>query len=79
MNAYVSLAKVALWAVGVVITIVGTTALCSGNYAVAVSACQVMVMLAVSVLGFHEYKGSRVFHLVRHWNDEKDSPQDTEQ
>lgn len=67
VSVYVTLAKAALWAVGVLMTIATVVAISQGNWSVLAQASQVLVMLAVSVLGFHEYKGSRVLHILRNW------------
>jgi hypothetical protein len=64
-NVYVTLAKAALWLVALLMAAVVLHCISTGNWQTLTQACQVIVMLAVSVLGFHEYKGSRVLHILR--------------
>jgi hypothetical protein len=68
-NVYVTLAKLAMWIVAAVLTVVLTTSLIVWDLSLAVQTSQVIVMLAVSVLGFHEYKGSRILHVIRNWKN----------
>ncbi len=76
---YTGLAKTGLWASAISLSAVvvrsvngalaGDTA-AIGNV---IQACQVMSMIAITVLGYHGYKGTRIFHNLRHWNDGNDS------
>lgn len=34
-----------------------------------VQACQALAFICVTVLGYHGYKGHRLFHELRHWGD----------
>lgn len=78
VSVYVTLAKAALWSVGFLLTFIMLRSLYSaygvwtatGMYPdaqlnVVVQSSQVLVLLAVSVLGFHKYEGSRVLHILR--------------
>ena len=75
VNVYITLAKAALWIVAGVLLmlVVAGVALLSrygfdvGTASVVVQACQVAVVVAITVLGWHGYKGSRVLHILRNW------------
>ncbi len=76
---YTGLAKAGLWTAATTLSavivrsingaIAGDTA-AIGNV---IQACQVMSMIAITVLGYHGYKGTRIFHNLRHWNDGNDA------
>lgn len=77
-NIYVSLAKMGLWLVSCVLVAVIIACVYRCVYywgyntailTVIVEASQVLVVIAVTVMGWHGYRGSRIFHLLRHWND----------
>lgn len=77
-NVYTSLAKAALWLASIILVWIVVTlsvhcveygGYCTANLSIIVEACQVLVVLSVTVMGWHGYKGSRIFHLLRHWND----------
>jgi hypothetical protein len=91
VNAYVTLAKAALWTVAGVLTIVMLVAwwrFCGAGYeghgwyfdsqaaGVVVSSAQGLMALALAVLSLHEYRGSRILHVLRHWRDKKDASPD---
>lgn len=73
------LAKSVLWTAGVVligIVLYGVTATIQGNTAHIghiVQACQVLSLIAITVLGWHGYTGHRLFHELRHWRNRSDS------
>jgi len=87
--AYVMLSKIALWLVAatlVGIVIGGVIATIHGNTQITlavVQACQALSFISITVLGYHGYKGHRLFHELRHWRDpayqpsadESDKPQ----
>jgi hypothetical protein len=80
IGVYVTLAKGGLWVIAVVLLWVVCTmaggSLVSGTEETArwvgpcstiVQACQVGAMICITVLGWHGYKGSRIFHILRNW------------
>lgn len=79
INPYVSLAKGVLWLVGVVLVCVvvgcavATAIKCDasqiGNI---VGASQALCVIALSVMGWHSYKGSQVLYALRHWDQKSD-------
>ena len=78
--AYVLLAKTALWVAAMTLfcAIVGgvISAFATGTTTVllaVVQACQALAFIVITVLGYHGYKGHRLFHELRHFND---SPED---
>lgn len=74
---YVGLAKFGLWVCALTLAFVifgGLRRAFAGDTAVVgnmIQACQVLAMIAISVLGYHGYSGNRIFHALRHWNDGK--------
>ena len=89
ISPYITLAKAALWVVAIVLTVVLVIALArfaTANYqgcgwffdsqaaGVVVHSAQGLMALALSVLGLHQYRGSRILHVLRHWNDDKETP-----
>ena len=72
---YVGLAKFGLWMCSVTLVLVivgGLIAAVAGNTDTignVVQACQVLAMVALAVLGYHGYSGTRIFHALRHWNE----------
>jgi hypothetical protein len=73
---YIGLAKMGLWTCSLSLSAVisqSITQLVHGDKS-AVSnltqACSVLSMICVTVLGYHGYKGTRIFHALRHWDDE---------
>ena len=82
VNVYITLAKAALWIVAAVLlmlVIAGVTVLARDGFTVyaieiagvVVQACQVAAVVAITVLGWHGYKGSRVLHILRNWEGGK--------
>lgn len=76
INMYITLAKLGLWLTSAVLLLVITG--CSilvvftgdvEQISNVVGATQALVVVALSVLGFHNYQGSQMFHVLRHWND----------
>jgi len=73
--AYVVLAKGALWLVSATLfgmVLGGDWLVSHGDTAVAlavVQACQALAFIAITVLGYHGYKGHRLLHELRHWSD----------
>lgn len=78
ISGYVTLAKAALWLAGIASLAALVSACIQRDLGVVCQAAQVLVMLAVSVLGFHHYQGSRILHIIRHWNDGKNDACPTE-
>lgn len=74
-NAYVSLAKLGLWLAGVCICAMIVEAIISADRPLVVQGAQALIFLCATVLGFHKYEGSRILHVLRNWNNEKDSTQ----
>jgi len=72
---YVCLAKLGLWMTSLTLVFVivgGVIAAAAGNTDTignVVQACQVLAMVAIAVLGYHGYSGTRIFHALRHWNE----------
>jgi len=71
-SVYVTLAKAVLWIVSVALVgvVLGCTALVvfakdAGQISNVVGASQALVVISLSVLGFHNYKGSHLFHVLR--------------
>lgn len=75
--AYIVLAKAGLWLTSAVLVLVVVLSLlrllASGvttdQLSVIVAACQVLSLVAVTVLGYHGYKGGHMLHTLRHWTD----------
>ena len=77
INVYITLAKYGLWFIAVMLVCIvlsSVLAACSGNpldasriqiIGVVVQACQVGAMICITILGWHGYRGSRVFHVLR--------------
>lgn len=80
IGVYVSLAKYGLWITSAVLLVIIASGsvvfmidgFSSGVAGVVVQACQVAAMISITVLGFHGYEGSRIFHILRHLGDGKD-------
>ncbi len=76
---YIALAKTGLWTCSATLSaviVMGVKKTLAGDPAMignVVQACQVLSMIAITVLGYHGYKGTRIFHALRHWNDGNDS------
>lgn len=69
VSVYVSLAKAALWLVAVLMVVIIVNEISYGRLARVdhvIGASQVLTLVAVTVLGWHGYKGSRVLHILRH-------------
>lgn len=65
-NAYVSLAKIGLWAVTAVLITVTIVAAIRQELGVVVQAVQALAFVAITVLGYHGYKGGQILHVLRH-------------
>lgn len=76
---YIALAKAGLWTCSATLSsiiVMGVKKTLHGDPAMignVVQACQVLSMIAITVLGYHHYDGTRIFHALRHWNDGNDS------
>lgn len=78
INPYISLAKLALWVSSLVYVTVIVFAVVQaiahrdasqvGN---AVGAAQAMTVIALSIMGWHGYRGSQAFYLLRHLGKNK--------
>jgi cytochrome b subunit of formate dehydrogenase len=81
---YVTLAKLGLWMCSVCLTLIiigGIRMMISGDTDTignVVQACQVLAMIAISVLGYHGYSGTRIFHALRHMIDGTPEPDSKE-
>jgi hypothetical protein len=73
ISLYVSVAKLGLWLTSLVLLLVVVT--CSfivvlegdaTQISNVVGAAQALTVIALSVLGFHGYQGSRALHILRH-------------
>lgn len=76
ISLYISLSKLCLWITSTVLLLVVST--CSfivvlegdtDQISNIVGAAQALTVIALSVLGFHNYNGSRALHLLRHISD----------
>lgn len=81
--AYVLLAKIGLWVAATTLfcAIIGglISAFSTGTTTVllaVVQACQALAFIAITVLGYHGYKGHRLFHELRHFNDAPEATTD---
>ena len=90
ISPYITLAKAALWVVAIVLVVVLMVSLhrfAHANYdgrgwyfdsqaaGVVVHSAQGLMALALAVLGLHQYRGSRILHVLRHLKDDKEPPQ----
>lgn len=81
---YVGLAKTGLWMCSLTLTFVivgGLIAAARGNTETignVVQACQVLAMVAIAVLGYHGYSGTRIFHALRHWTEGRPDKEDSQ-
>jgi hypothetical protein len=73
-NAYVSLAKVGLWLAGICIVSMIVVGLVSADRSLVVQSAQALIFLCATVLGFHQYQGSRILHVLRNWNNTENKP-----
>lgn len=74
INIFISLAKIGLALVAFIL--VGTissgihVALVQGFHigimSVVVQACQALAFISITILGYHQYRGSRILYLLRH-------------
>lgn len=79
---YVFLAKIGLWVASLTLfcAIIGgvISAFATGTTTVllaVVQACQALAFISATVLGYHGYKGHRLFHELRHFNDQTEQDQ----
>lgn len=79
---YVALAKLGLWVCSLTLAFViigGVIAAARGSDGAignVVQACQVLSMIAIAVLGYHGYSGTRILHFLRHWKDGTPEPKE---
>jgi hypothetical protein len=73
---YPLLAKFGLWLVSLTLFIImihcWTDILFGNNWqhiGTAIQACQALSLICITVLGYHGYRGHRIFHELRHWKD----------
>jgi hypothetical protein len=82
--AYVLLAKLGLWLVSINLVSVIVSVFCFAAFQqdfedalpvrlammnTSIQACQVLSIIAITVLGYHGYTGTHLLHTLRHWND----------